>query len=294
MNVKNLFRKAIPLTVAAAFALSLGACKDKEQTVSKEDAYSQLKSALTSTTETKELSASILGKYTSKTPVSPEDGESADSSGFEETKGTIDISVQMKADESNKITAQSLWIKLLDEDKNGLILESYYKDGNSYSYSNLIKDSYSYTEEEEPSSFDPSDIGIEDFSASVDKVLEVIPEAKSTIKDGEYQLVWTVNNANLQQYIEAFLWISADDSANETQIKEQAGEIVKDVTLGETFLTVKIKDSLVNSISAVFDVTYQDSHVKGDCNFKMTVKNVSVVYPEGRLEEIKQKAEAEK
>ena len=71
MNVKNLFRKAIPLTVAAAFALSLGACKDKEQTVSKEDAYAQLKSALTSTTETKELSASILGKYTSKTPRFP-------------------------------------------------------------------------------------------------------------------------------------------------------------------------------------------------------------------------------
>lgn len=293
MKVKNLFQKGMTLTVATALLLTLGSCKGKEESVSKEDAYAQLKSALTTTVETKELSVSILGNFNSRTPSSSEEGESADSTVFEESKGTIDISLQMKTDDTNKITAQGFWIKLLDEDKKGLILESYYKDGNAYSYSNLFQESYNYTEGAEPDTFDPSDIGIEDFSASLDKILEVIPEAKSTVENGEYKLVWTANNDNLQQYIEAYLWTEADDSATEAQIKEQASNIAKDITLGTTSLTVKIKDETITSISAVFDVTYEESRFKGDCEFKMSVKNVTVAYPEGRLEEIKQKAESE-
>lgn len=292
MKNKRFVKKGITL-IAAAALFTLGACQGKTADVSKEDAYAQLKSALTTTVETNELSVSVRGNFTTRTPASAENDGSAASLSSEENKGTIDISLQMKTDEESKITAQSLWIKLLDEDKKGLILESYYKDGNAYSYSNLFQESYNYTEGKEPDTFDPSSIGIEDFSASLDKILEVIPAAKSTVENGEYKLVWTANNNNLQQYIEAYLWTEADDSATEDQIKEQASNIAKDITLGTTSLTVKIKDETITSISAVFDVTYEESRFKGDCEFKMSVKNVTVAYPEGRLEEIKQKAEAE-
>lgn len=292
MKNKRFVKKGITL-IAAAALFTLGACQGKTADVSKEDAYAQLKSALTTTVETNELSVSVRGNFTTRTPASAENDGSAASLSSEENKGTIDISLQMKTDEESKITAQSLWIKLLDEDKKGLILESYYKDGNAYSYSNLFQESYNYTEGKEPDTFDPSSIGIEDFSASLDKILEVIPAAKSTVENGEYKLVWTANNDNLQQYIEAYLWTEADDSATEAQIKEQASNIAKDITLGTTSLTVKIKDETITSISAVFDVTYEESRFEGDCEFKMSVKNVTVAYPEGRLEEIKQKAEAE-
>ena len=275
----------------------MGACQGKAADVSKEDAYAQLKSALTTTVETNELSVSVRGNFTSRTPVSDESDGSAASLSSEENKGTIDISLQMKTDEERKITAQSAWIKLLDEnDGSGLILESYYKDKNAYSYSNFIQESYSYAADQAPDTFDPSDIGIEDFSASVDKVLEVVPEAKATLEDGEYKLVWNVNNDNLNQYIEAYLWVNSENTpATEEQVKEQASEIAKDITVGgDTSLTVKIKESTITSISVVFDVTYQGSRIKGEGAFEMSVKNVTITYPEGRLEEIKQKAEAER
>ena len=296
MNTKQLFKKGITLSAAAAL-FTLGACQGNAADVSKEDAYAQLKSALTTTVETNELSVSVRGNFTSRTPVSDESDGSAASLSSEENKGTIDISLQMKTDEERKITAQSAWIKLLDEnDGSGLILESYYKDKNAYSYSNFIQESYSYAADQAPDTFDPSDIGIEDFSASVDKVLEVVPEAKATLEDGEYKLVWNVNNDNLNQYIEAYLWVNSENTpATEEQVKEQASEIAKDITVGgDTSLTVKIKESTITSISVVFDVTYQGSRIKGEGAFEMSVKNVTITYPEGRLEEIKQKAEAER
>lgn len=294
MKNKRFVKKGITL-IAAAALFTLGACQGKAD-VSKEDAYAQLKSALTTTVETNELSLSVRGNFTSRTPASAENDSSAASLSSEENKGIIDISLQMKADEESKITAQSVWIKLLDENGSGLILESYYKDKNAYSYSNLIQESYGYATDQVPDTFDPSDIGIGDFSASVDKVLDVVPEAKATLEDGEYKLVWNVNNDNLKQYIEAYLWVNSENTpAAEEQVKERASEIAKDIAVGgNTSLTVKIKEGTITSISAVFDVTYQGSRVKGEGAFEMSVKNVIVTYPEGRLEEIKQKAEAER
>lgn len=124
MNTKQLLKKGITLSAAAAL-FTLGACQGKAD-VSKEDAYAQLKSALTTTVETNELSVSVRGNFTSRTPVSDESDGSAASASSEENKGTIDISLQMKTDEERKITVQSVWIKILDENGSGLILESYY------------------------------------------------------------------------------------------------------------------------------------------------------------------------
>ncbi len=294
MKNKRFVKKRITL-IAAAALFTLGACQGKAD-VSKEDAYAQLKSALTTTVETNELSVSVRGNFTSRTPASAENDSSAASLSSEENKGIIDISLQVKADEERKITAQSVWIKLLDENGSGLILESYYKDKNAYSYSNLIQESYGYAADQVPDTFDPSDIGIGDFSASVDKVLDVVPEAKATLEDGEYKLVWNVNNDNLKQYIEAYLWVNPENTpATEEQVKERANEIAKDIAVGgNTSLTVKIKEGTITSISAVFDVTYQGSRVKGEGAFEMSVKDVTITYPEGRLEEIKQKAETER
>ena len=116
MNTKQLLKKGITLSAAAAL-FTLGACQGKAADVSKEDAYAQLKSALTTTVETNELSVSVRGNFTSWTAAPALPDESITSTATEENKGTIDISLQMKTDEERKITAQSAWIKLLDENE---------------------------------------------------------------------------------------------------------------------------------------------------------------------------------
>ena len=105
MNTKQLFKKGITLSAAAAL-FTLGACQGKAADVSKEDAYAQLKSALTTTVETNELSVSVRGNFTSRTPVSDESDGSAASLSSEENKGTIDISLQMKTDEERLFVQQ--------------------------------------------------------------------------------------------------------------------------------------------------------------------------------------------
>lgn len=293
MKNERFVKKGITLIAAALF--TLGACQGKAADVSKENAYAQLKSALTTTVETNELSVSVRGNFTSWTTVPALPEESATSTVTEESKRTIDISLQRKADDSDKIVAQSVWIKLLDENGSGLIFESYYKDKNAYSYSNLIQESYGYTAGKAPDAFDPSSGDTDDLSAISDKILEVVPEAQATVENGEYKLVWNVNNDNLKQYIEAYLRINSEEiPAAGEQVKKRANEMAKDITVGDTSLTVKIKESTITSISAVFDVTYQGSRFKGEGAFERSVKNVTVTYPEGRLEEIRQKAEAER
>lgn len=278
--------KAIALIMAASSLFMLGACEKKAETVSAEDAYAQLKGALTTAVETEELSVSLRGDVTIGTPGEADGETPAEPT---ESKSTIDIVMQVKMDESDKIVSQSAWIKLLDEDKSGLILESYYKDGNSYSYSNFIKESYSYAENAEPGLFDPSDLETEKLAASIDKISGIIPEPKATVSDGEYTLVWTVNNDNLNKYVEAYCRIE-NENATDAEIAEKTNALTEKVTLGTTSLTVKIKNGLISSASAVFDVSYDGSSYKGNATFTMSVQGVTVSYPEGRLEEIKEKS----
>lgn len=108
MKNKRFVKKGITLLAAAAL-FTLGACQGKAADVSKEDAYAQLKSALTTTVETNELSVFVRGNFTSWTAAPALPDELVTSTATEENKGTIDISLQMKADEESKITAQSVW-----------------------------------------------------------------------------------------------------------------------------------------------------------------------------------------
>lgn len=283
------FGKGIALVTAAASLLMFGACEKDPEPVSAEEAYAQLKTALTTTVETNELYASIQGNVTIRTTEGTENESS--SAETTESKNKIDVVLQMKTDESDKITEKSIWIKLLEEDGSGLIIENYYKDGNDYSYSNFITESYSYTENSEPDTFDPTDIDSEELVASIDKASTLIPAPKATVANGEYTLVWTVNNENLKQYVEAYYRIQ-NENATDAEIAEQTNAIAENVTIGkELSLTVTIQDGIIVSAAAVFDVTYNGSVYQGSVAFTMSVQNVTVSYPEGRLEEIKEKSE---
>ena len=123
MKIKQL-KRGIALLIVIASLLALCACK-KPEPVSTDEAYEQLKTAAMTTVETNELYITIQGNVTYTT--TEESSEENTNQTTTETS-TIDIVFQIKTDENNKITERCIWIKLLDEDGSGLILEGYYKD----------------------------------------------------------------------------------------------------------------------------------------------------------------------
>lgn len=286
MKIKQL-KRGIALLIVIASLLMLCACK-KPEPVSTDKAYEQLKTAAMTTVKTKELCITIQGNvtYTTKEELSEENTNQATT----ET-GAIDIAIQIKTDENNEITEKCVWIKLLDEDGSGLIIENYYKDGNQYSYSNFIGETYTYTEDAEPDTFEPATEDTEELNALIDKLLAKLPEPEATVLKDEYTLVWTVTNENLKQYIEAFLYVE-EENLTDAEIAQKANEIVGGVTLEkELKLTVKIKDGTLTYASADFNVTFNDASYQGNVAFEMSLKNITVSYPEGRLDEIKEKSE---
>lgn len=286
MKIKQL-KRGIALLIVIASLLALCACK-KPEPVSTDEAYEQLKTAAMTTVETNELYITIQGNvtYTTKEELSEENTNQATT----ET-GAIDIAIQIKTDENNEITEKCIWIKLLDEDGSGLIIENYYKDGNQYSYSNFIGETYTYTEDAEPDTFEPATEDTEELNALIDKLLAKLPEPEATVLKDEYTLVWTVTNENLKQYIEAFLYVE-EENLTDAEIAQKANEIVGGITLEkELKLTVKIKDGTLTYASADFNVTFNDTSCQGNVAFEMSLKNITVSYPEGRLDEIKEKSE---
>lgn len=286
MKIKQL-KRGIALLIVIASLLMLCACK-KPEPVSTDKAYEQLKTAAMTTVKTKELCITIQGNvtYTTKEELSEENTNQATT----ET-GAIDIAIQIKTDENNEITEKCIWIKLLDEDGSGLIIENYYKDGNQYSYSNFIGETYTYTEDAEPDTFEPATEDTEELNALIDKLLAKLPEPEATVLKDEYTLVWTVTNENLKQYIEAFLYVE-EENLTDAEIAQKANEIVGGITLEkELKLTVKIKDGTLTYASADFNVTFNDTSCQGNVAFEMSLKNITVSYPEGRLDEIKEKSE---
>lgn len=286
MKIKQL-KRGIALLIVIASLLMLCACK-KPEPVSTDKAYEQLKTAAMTTVKTKELCITIQGNvtYTTKEELSEENTNQATT----ET-GAIDIAIQIKTDENNEITEKCIWIKLLDEDGSGLIIENYYKDGNQYSYSNFIGETYTYTEDAEPDTFEPATADTEELNALIDKLLAKLPEPEATVLKDEYTLVWTVTNENLKQYIEAFLYVE-EENLTDAEIAQKANEIVGGVTLEkELKLTVKIKDGTLTYASADFNVTFNGTSYQGNVAFEMSLKNITVSYPEGRLDEIKEKSE---
>lgn len=286
MKIKQL-KRGIALLIVIASLLMLCACK-KPEPVSTDKAYEQLKTAAMTTVKTKELCITIQGNvtYTTKEELSEENTNQATT----ET-GAIDIAIQIKTDENNEITEKCVWIKLLDEDGSGLIIENYYKDGNQYSYSNFIGETYTYTEDAEPDTFEPATEDTEELNALIDKLLAKLPEPEATVLKDEYTLVWTVTNENLKQYIEAFLYVE-EENLTDAEIAQKANELAGGVTLEkELKLTVKIKDGTLTYASADFNVTFNDASYQGNVAFEMSLKNITVSYPEGRLDEIKEKSE---
>lgn len=286
MKIKQL-KRGIALLIVIASLLALCACK-KPEPVSTDEAYEQLKTAAMTTVETNELYITIQGNVTYTT--TEESSEENTNQTTTETS-TIDIVFQIKTDENNKITERCVWIKLLDEDGSGLILEGYYKDGNQYSYSNFISETYTYTENAEADTFEPATEDTEELNALLDKALAKLPAPEATVLKDQYTLVWTVTNENLKQYIEAFLCIE-DENLTDDEIAQKANELAENVTLeNELKLTVKIKDGTLTYASADFDITLNNASYKGNVTFEMSLKNVTVTYPEERLEEIKEKSE---
>lgn len=284
----KLFKKTALLLLAIMMAFPFAACgKDKAQSVSNETAYAQLKAALTTTVVSREIDISIQGKLTSSVT-----DTSGDTAVTKTENGVIDIVIQMQADENNKTVAQNMWIKLLDDKNEGLILEQYYKDGNSYTYSNFIKESYGYEENAEGAELDLSDIDTTQLTASIDQISSIIPNPKATVDGQKYSIEWTVNNDNLKKYIEAYCRIDSPEATDE-EIAAKVDALNAEITLNKPFkLGVVIENGILTSAKIEFDISYGADVYSGNATFSMSLKDVTMKFPENRLAEIKAAWEA--
>ena len=286
---RKLFKKTALLLLAITMAFPFVACgKDKEQSVSNETAYAQLKAALTTTVVSNQIDISLQGKLTNITV-----DATGDTPVTTEEKGIIDIVMQLQTDENNKTVAQNTWIKLLDDKNEGLILEQYYKDGNLYTYSNFIKESYGYEENAEGGEVDLSDVDATELAASIDRISSIIPNPKATVSGEKYSIEWTVNNDNLKRYVEAYCRIDAPEATDE-EIAAKVQELTAQIKLNKPFkLGIVIENGILSSAKLEFDVTYGLNTYRGNATFSMSLKDVTMKFPENRLAEIKAAWEAE-
>lgn len=286
---RKLFKKTALLLLAITMAFPFVACgKDKAQSVSNETAYAQLKAALTTTVVSNQIDISIQGKLTNITV-----DATGDTPVTTEEKGIIDIVMQLQTDENNKTVAQNTWIKLLDDKNEGLILEQYYKDGNLYTYSNFIKESYGYEENAEGGEVDLSDVDATELAASIDRISSIIPNPKATVIGEKYSIEWTVNNDNLKRYVEAYCRIDAPEATDE-EIAAKVQELTAQIKLNKPFkLGIVIENGILSSAKLEFDVTYGLNTYRGNVTFSMSLKDVTMKFPETRLAEIKAAWEAE-
>lgn len=286
---RKLFKKTALLLLAIIMAFPFVACgKDKSQSVSNETAYAQLKAALTTTVVSNQIDISLQGKLTNITV-----DATGDTPVTTEEKGIIDIVMQLQTDENNKTVAQNTWIKLLDDKNEGLILEQYYKDGNLYTYSNFINESYGYEENAECGEVDLSDVDATELAASIDRISSIIPNPKATVNEEKYSIEWTVNNDNLKRYVEAYCRIDAPEATDE-EIAAKVQELTAQIKLNKSFkLGIVIENGILSSAKLEFDVTYGLNTYRGNATFSMSLKDVTMKFPENRLAEIKAAWEAE-
>ncbi len=285
----KLFKKTALLLLAIIMAFPFAACeKDKAQSVSNEAAYAQLKAALTTTVVSNQIDISLQGKLTSIIV-----DETADTPVTTEEQGIIDIVMQLQTDENNKTVAQNTWIKILDNKSEGLIIEQYYKDGNLYTYSNFIKETYGYEENAEGGEVDLSEVDATDLAASIDQISSIIPNPKATVSGEKYSIEWTVTNNNLSKYIEAYYRIDSPEATDE-EIAAKVAVMTTQIKLNKPFkLGVVIENNILTSASLEFDITYGLNTYRGNATFAMSLKDVTMRFPENRLAEIKAAWEAE-
>ncbi|MBP5307925.1 MAG: lipoprotein, partial [Clostridia bacterium] len=222
----SIFAAAV-LVISTAFTLT--ACGEKEITA--EAAYEQLTAALTTTViDADQLSITLKTTVNAKVYDSESDESPAK---LEDKKMAVDFGVRATTDENRNVNAGMLWLKITEGEEAVVDVDTYLKEGFTYSHAMIssLNESYSYDEQESPEMLDLSDVSVEEIQEFVNRFKETFPEpTKATVKKETYKLTWKITNNNLPEYITAVRTLS-DESITTEEALAIASEV--DIKKGE-------------------------------------------------------------
>lgn len=238
-----------------------------------------------------------------------------------ETTNTSNISVSFISQivsKENLITSHNIQLKIdskLSEDNiNPMMhIESYYKNGTLYAYSNILGDLYEYQENYPAPSFDesldenlPSDeinpTQIDAFVKTLTDGTFPTPEAKQ--KGDTITISWNltiddVKNIMLQSAKDMELQLKENfpdyELSTDEELMENIEANIDGLIINKLHYTITIVEEKLNNITMDMDIiqsetvddTLKTSNVKANMSISIKTENVVVNFDDNRLEEIK-------
>lgn len=307
------------------------------EAIATDEAYTQMLSAVTGTLRNfRQISVTANGSVEFKHYEEASESESGERLITERV--SVDAKAEIKANADKEITALSAFIKLLPSEGDGIVLETYIKEGYQYSYMNLFGGGYDYSEVND-AVIDLEESDFTEMGEYLSAIKQAFPEPTATVNNGEYTIVWNVDNDNLGEFVGAVYGLingdlsqsgttqsgtgeSADmdnsesinpleglgdsetvsvegmsDSGESMPVEEEndpSEDIIQGIISGINVnggqLKIVIAGGKLKTIDVSVDATRGEEGVKGSVRVVFNHENVTVTYPEGRLEEIRQGA----
>lgn len=295
------FLKIFTICVLTVFLFGVSACempfgnKDKEEPISVEEAYAAVKvAAIDTLKEATGLSLKCLANFEAKIYDTDEDKAAGKLS---EQSGTIDLCLEVKANENRIIDQQCVWVKI-DSNEGGkldnLTIESYLKDGYRYTFSNLklfnkeAPDYYQYEAEEATDTFDVEDLDLDEVSKYIDDFQKEFPEPVAKSKNGEITLTWTINENNIVDYITAFNVVFNGQDKEEARAEAEEDLAGIDLKVNKGVLSLTVKDNQIAHLALELDAAYEEQSVKVSFDISVAYNTFAMSYPLERMAEIKE------
>lgn len=248
---------------------------------------------------------------------------------YETTTMKIEFIEQLLS-KDNAISSQNLQIKMstetvtngeqvsgdLEVGDGSLIIESYYKDGNLYGYTNLLGDYYQYQEDAEAPTVDDSveSLPLEDVSLSeIDELIDMVMSddfSKPTAvqKGKTITITWQltiddIKNLILQEqkdFEESFKEQYPDyELSTDEELMAAIDEELKGLKVDKLNIAITVEDKKLTGVSFEMDMTETSgegeeavtSTIKADFSLTVKTENVAVDFDNERLNEIKTKYE---
>lgn len=251
---------------------------------------------------------------------------------YETTTMKIEFIEQLLS-KNNAISSQNLQIKMSAETitngeqvsgdsefgdigEGSLIIESYYKDGNLYGYTNLLGDYYQYQEDAEAPTVDDSveSLPVEDVSLSeVDELIDMVMSddfSKPTAvqKGKTITITWKLTIDDIKNLLfkeqkdfeESFKEQYPDyELSTDEELMAAIDEELKGLKVDKLNIAITVEDKKLTGVSFEMDMTETSgegedavtTNIKADFSLTVKTENVAVDFDNERLNEIKSKYE---
>lgn len=242
----------------------------------------------------------------------------------------IDFLAQITS-KDNVVSSQNLQIKLstdvilsgsqisgdADKENNSLIIESYYKEGNMYGYTNIYGDIYQYEEgataptiEDNMESLPMEDVNLSEIDEFINMFINDNVSKPSAVKKGktitikweltidDMKAIMLVQQKNFEQSMKE--QFPDYELSTDEELMAEIDESMKGSSVNKFDITIKLVDENIESVSLDMDITETigegeqaaTTNIKADLTIAIKTQNVVVNFDNERLAQIK--AEYEK